>query len=333
MGCCFRKHTDAGTQGQVGESTAQDAAAKEEEGSGLNAEMTPESPDEVYLPNPESPGNVVDFGIKLQVIDGEFALNDIVENGLAQAAGIENGDVLVDINGANIEACSAQYILDILRTKVKPKLLLAVKRTSDDGKVVFVWSFFEVVIQGNHPAVNVIQLTKTEENVMPWIDIKQSAVSGFDWLGPPVLQCDLFINEDNEQLYLSIVDSVVEFVATYNKSQSAFYRYVYAGSGEPGNGTVIVYSLQEPEKPVAPSTTLAAEATKSDPKLGVTDFPESMLRDGVPLDPRFWYEQLQGDEVTLQSVQQSGWYLSKSSSSNVADLSQKSMEMTRVYAN
>ncbi|XP_038045602.1 uncharacterized protein LOC119720123 [Patiria miniata] len=278
---------------------------------------------QVYLPYPNKQGRAVDFGVRLDDISGKFVLSETVKNSRARDAGIYDGNVLVDINGTNIEGFQVQDLLDLLREDVKPKLLLTVKRQLDEDKHVFVWTYFELVVKKeNLPQVYILYLTQTAEDVMPWIN-PGPMVTEYRWLGPPVRGYNIYL-QGNPALYLSIDQGKVEFSPTYNGSTSLFYLYNYVGPGTPADGIPVVYSLQEYEKPVTPSTTPAAvETSGADPELDTMDFPSFMLGNNVPLNPRFWYQKSNDQgEFSLQSIEQKGSFLSKDDkSSNAATLS------------
>ncbi|XP_038045599.1 uncharacterized protein LOC119720121 [Patiria miniata] len=338
MGSCFGKRQD--TQGGAAELTDIGAASKTEDGtdkpSGHGKKLGVVG-GEVYLPYPHKPGEAVDFGVRLDDIDGKFVLSETVENSLARNAGIYDGDVLVDINGTNIEGYQVQYLLDLLREKVKPKLLLTVKRQLDEDNHEFVWTYFEVVVENeNQPEVRILYLTQTAEDVMPWIN-PGPLETGYSWLGVPSPAYNIYLR-GNPALYLSIDDGKVEFSSTYNNRTSLFYFYIYVGPGPPDDGLVVAYSLQEFEQPVTASTTPAAEVVQSgaDPTLDAMDFPDSLLGNDVPLDPRFWYLKMNVSgtgENSLQSIEQTGWYLAKSTSSNDATLSTQPQYFVMARAN
>ncbi|XP_038046770.1 uncharacterized protein LOC119720977 [Patiria miniata] len=338
MECCFEKRQDT----QVGSAELPElgGAAKTEDGTdepsgrGKKLEIVG---GQVYLPHPNKPGEAVDFGVRHDDIDGKFVLSETVGNSLARDAGIHDGDVLVGINGTNIEGCQVQYLLDLLREDVKPKLLLTVKRQLDEDKHVFVWTYFEVVVENeNQPEVRILYLTQTAEDVMPWIN-PGPLETGYSWLGVPSPAYNIYLR-GNPALYLSIDDGKVEFSSTYNNSTSLFYFYIYVGPGPPDDGIKVAYSLQQFGNAVTPSTTPAAEVIQpgADPTLDAMDFPYSMLGNDVPLNPRFWYLKMNVSgtgENSLQSIEQTGWYLAKSTSSNDATLSTQPQYFVMARAN
>ncbi|XP_038068394.1 uncharacterized protein LOC119737842 isoform X2 [Patiria miniata] len=323
MGCCFRKRQVEGAAELTERDTAKTGGTS---GQVKKSEIVD---GEVYLPHQHKPDEAVHFGVRLDDVDGQHVLSETVENSLARDAGIHDGDVLVDINGTNIEGRQVQYLLDLLREEVKHRLLLTVKRQLDEDKHVFVWTYFKVVVKENQPEVNILYLTQTDEDVMPWINVDPSQPAEYEWVGPPIGSYDIYIDETTSH-YLSLSNNnnrgTVEFVSKHNPLTCTFYKYIFVGPGEPENGIVVVYSLQKYEQSVTVDALTTPEAkanSDADPTIGVTDFPLPKTGTTIPVDPRFWYQKENADNglFSLQSVEQNGWYVSKSTSGDDATLS------------
>ncbi|XP_022102419.1 uncharacterized protein LOC110985595 isoform X2 [Acanthaster planci] len=282
---------------------------------------TQECGDHVYLPPVGFGRDPVDFNADLNDIDGCYVFQNIIENGLAFAVGVRNGDILFGINGTNIEGRGIEYVLDLLRTNhgyQVPQLLLAVQRNSKIAGEPprFIWVIFKTVFQVGDPTVEVIQTLETDTTNMPFFVIQPT----FSWLGPPVDPVNVY-TEGEHPLYLCVKDDKIAF-ANYSPN-SALFLYKYSG-GNPGKGNAVAYSLQSLTTPPLEHSTPAGTTEDT---LKALNFPSYMTGGkGIPKDPRLWYNKTYKSAFSLESVMAEGMYLGMGETGE-AMLSKKKTEM------